>query len=133
MTALGSRAERRHEMRLSIIRDHERRKLRIDDVLELCDAYESELSAVKEELADTKADYLRRHKDACDCWLQVAQLRPVVEFGRYLAAAAEQYVDCMNSAQVSNDEMADKYQGVRSAIYEFRKRLPQPVNQGDVK
>lgn len=42
----------------------------------------AELRAARAELADTKADYLRRHKDACNCWLENQRLRAVVDAAR---------------------------------------------------
>lgn len=55
-----------------------------------------------------------------------AKIMAAIEFGRYLANAAEQYADCMNNP-IDDDETTDKYLlGMRSAIHEFRKRLPQP-------
>lgn len=50
-----------------------------------------------------------------------------IEFGRYLATAAEHYMRAVNDYHAGGkandtDGMSDMWRGLQSAIYEFRKR-----------
>lgn len=50
-----------------------------------------------------------------------------IEFGRYLATAAEHYMRAVNDFTLSGrpdsvEAMTDMWRGLQSAIYEFRKR-----------
>jgi hypothetical protein len=40
----------------------------------VCREAASQLAGMRKELADMTADYLRRHKDACDRWLRIQEL-----------------------------------------------------------
>lgn len=45
-----------------------------------------------------------------------------IEFGEYLARAAEQFRDCVQDTMSAHDTIADRWAGLNSAIHEFRKR-----------
>lgn len=54
-----------------------------------------------------------------------------LEFARYLADAADAYLDFMGSqeSEVDIDARSDLFRGLRSAAYEFRKRAPFSAEQ----
>lgn len=41
------------------------------------ECYEGQIERLREQLADTKDDYLRRHRDACDKWEALMDIRLV--------------------------------------------------------
>lgn len=56
-----------------------------------------------------------------------------LEFGAYLADAADAYCDFLatQESEVDHDARADLFKGLRSAAYEFRKRLPSSAKPAD--
>lgn len=64
-------------------------------------------------------------------------LEKAVEFAGYMATAAEGYMDEANAAldvggYKDPDSLIDTYRGLRSAIYEFRKRVPARTGKCEV-
>ena len=45
-----------------------------------------------------------------------------IEFAEYMARSAEQYLGILETEEVNSDDIADFRRGLRSSIYEFRKR-----------
>ena len=45
-----------------------------------------------------------------------------IEFGGYLATAAEAYMAAVNDSRPHPDEVTDTHRALKSAVYEFRKR-----------
>lgn len=76
-----------------------------------------EFLTIERELHTTQLDLAKLH-------IERARMATQIEFGRYLANAAEQYADVMATTAADVYEVTDKFKGLKSAIYEFRKRLP---------
>lgn len=75
--------------------------------------------------------------DAAKYMIELPRARRAVEFARYMATCAESYMDEVNAKALADesvdddgntDAMTDAFCGLRSSIYEFRKRERKVAN-----
>ncbi len=61
---------------------------------------------------------------------RIAELERANEFARYMATAADGLIDAL-SHPPDSDAMSDAFSGLKSAVYEYRKRAALHPQQGD--
>lgn len=69
--------------------------------------------------------------DASKYLMELSRARRAIEFAHYMATCAESYMDEVNNeidGGVCQDSLTDAFRGLRSSIYEFRKREKKVTN-----